>query len=149
MLKGIAKLTWRQRYDLVVTLALAVVVEVGIRVLPLPTLTGLLRVPLQTDARDDEQTEQSLALDSRSRRRLQIISRVMRHWPFDEKCLRRSLVAAVRIRHVNPSLVIGVAIKDGEIKAHAWLRVRGVDLDPIASSFGQLQPLGPVRQESA
>ena len=42
--------------------------------------------------------------------RLDMVARVMRNWPFDATCLRRSLVAGQRLRRLQPELNVGVAM---------------------------------------
>jgi hypothetical protein len=75
---------------------------------------------------------------------------VMAYWPFDEKCLRRSLVCGRRVRAWAPALVIGVAVVGGEVKAHAWLRFDGVDLDPWGSRpYAPLVPIRPTGRAPA
>jgi hypothetical protein len=70
-------------------------------------------------------------------RRARIAALVMRGWPFGDTCLRRALVTGSRLSSLAPELVIGVRGREepGGIDAHAWLRVDGIDLDPIASEF--------------
>jgi hypothetical protein len=70
-------------------------------------------------------------------RRVSIAALVMRAWPFGDTCLRRALVTGSRLSSLAPELVIGVRGRSepGGIDAHAWLRVDGIDLDPIASEY--------------
>lgn len=141
MIKALKGLTVRQWFSLSITVAIGVVVELGLRTLRLPTLTRVLRIRMADDTQHAAATRLQPAegaLSPRARRRLIMVYRVMRHWPWDEKCLRRSLVGAVRIREYQPTLVIGVTIIGDDVKAHAWLRVNGLDLDPAAQDF---QPL--------
>lgn len=124
------------------TLVVAFVVEVGLRTMRLPRLARILGVPLSELADDVRDDTTQLAIPSAAVRRLRISAKVMRHWPFDEKCLRRSLVCGYRIRELNPSLVVGVAIVGNEVKAHAWLTVDGISLDSLGStSFLGLVPV--------
>lgn len=120
-------------------MTLGVVVEIGLRTMRLHTLTRLLRVPL--DHTPSRPNIRATGLTTAAYRRMRITYHVMQHWPFDEKCLRRSLVAACLIRQCEPALVIGVALVDSEVKAHAWLRVKGADLDPAATQFHVLQQI--------
>jgi hypothetical protein len=129
----------------VVTVAVAVVVEVGLRTIRLTTLARLVGAPLADANVETSGASRQLDLPAQAVRRLQLCARILRHWPFDEKCLRRSLVCGWRIRGLDPRLVVGVALVDGEVKAHAWLTVDGVSLDPSGpASFSVLRPVeGP------
>jgi hypothetical protein len=62
--------------------------------------------------------------------------RVVRRWPWGDTCLRRALVIGHRIRSLEPTLVVGVqGDRDGEVRAHAWLRIHGHDLDPESAAY--------------
>jgi hypothetical protein len=120
-------------------IALGIAVEIGLRTMRLHTLTRLLHVRLdQTSSRPNARAD---GLTAAAYRRMCITYRVMQHSPFDEKCLRRSLVAACLIRKCEPALVIGVALAGDGVKAHAWLRVNGADLDPAATQFHVLHAI--------
>jgi len=127
------------------TVAIALAVEVGLRTRPLPRLARRLGVELGSP--DGPVAPGPLSLPPADRRRTLVALAVMRHWPFDEKCLRRSLVIGYRLRHHRPALVVGVAIAGGDVAAHAWLVVDGVRFDPGASGASAdavFLPLGPV-----
>lgn len=142
MLRGLRRLSAAQWRVLINGVGLALVVETGIRLLKLPTLARLLRVPIENDAETAGVTSNlSSVMDRATYERLVITYKLMNRWPFDEKCLRRSLVTAVQIRRVHPVLIIGVAIAGEEVMAHAWLRVGGIDLDPAAREFGPLRTM--------
>jgi hypothetical protein len=128
-----------------VTVAVAVVVEVGLRTTRLPALARRVGAPLAAAATETSRPPGELDLPADTVRRLQIAVRILRHMPFDEKCLRRSLVCGWHLRRLDPELVVGVAVVDGEVKAHAWLTVHGVSLDPSGSaSFAALRPVEPT-----
>ena len=56
--------------------------------------------------------------------------RVVKRWPWDKSCLRRSLLLGWILRHRGPDLMIGARSgSDGQIEAHAWIRLDGVDMD--------------------
>jgi hypothetical protein len=61
----------------------------------------------------------------------------MSRWPFGDTCLRHALVTGNRLAALGPELVIGVrpAATPGGVDAHAWLRIGGVDLDPLAAGY--------------
>jgi Transglutaminase-like superfamily len=130
--------------DVLTTLATAVVIEVGLRSMRLPALARLVHVPLGEEPPAASRTADALQLPPDAVRRLRTSAAIMRHWPFDEKCLRRSLVCGRAIRKLHPRLILGVVVVDNEVKAHAWLSIDGVSLDPwgSASYLGLL----PVRR---
>lgn len=80
-----------------------------------------------------------LALPRWARRRCGLVDAVMRHWPLDRTCLRRSLVVGNRLRTLQPVLRIGVCKTDGTFSAHAWVEAGGTALDPAASQFVALR----------
>jgi hypothetical protein len=52
------------------------------------------------------------------------------------------LTAGWVLRHHGPELRVGVSKSGGEVTAHAWLIVAGINLDPSgAAQFTQLTPL--------
>ena len=84
---------------------------------------------------DEEGPEQTgpVALTDEERRWLHSGDRLMTRWPLDGSCLRRSLVLGWILRRREPELVIGTRLEDDEIKAHAWVRLGAIDLDPDAA----------------
>ncbi len=74
-----------------------------------------------------------VALTDAERRWLHSGNRLMLRWPLDGSCLRRSLVLGWILRRRHPELVIGTRLDDGEIRAHAWVRLGAIDLDPDAA----------------
>lgn len=119
----------------------ATAVEIGLRVLRLPKLARLAGVPLALADAPAVQRAVGDVLPLRLRRELAVVRRVMAHWPWGDTCLRIALVAGHRLRRLSPSLRVGVAIVDGEVRAHAWLEVQGVSLDPSAAQmFSILEP---------
>jgi hypothetical protein len=134
VLRRAARLDGRDWLVAVSTLSAALVVEIGLRTMRLPTLARMVRVPLSAEQPSAAPTTEALDLPPGTIRRLNISARIMQRWPFDEKCLRRSLVCGSVIRASEPQLVVGVALVDGEVKAHAWLTVGGVSLDPSGSA---------------
>jgi hypothetical protein len=129
---------------LVAVIALtALVVEIGLRVLRLPCLARLAGAPLALGDVALSQPPVGDVLSPRLRRELAMVRRVMTRWPWGDTCLRIALVAGHRLRRLSPSLRVGVAIVDGEVRAHAWLEVHGISLDPSAAkTFSILEPSG-------
>jgi hypothetical protein len=123
----------------------ALVVEAGLRLSTLPRLTRLLGIRLAQDCESEQQQDSAFPPDlpvTWIRRRALAVNRVLRHWPFDDTCLRRALVLGQRIRRLDPALLIGVRHDDsGALTAHAWLIVAGVALDPLAAKYAPLRDL--------
>lgn len=109
-------------------------IEWGLHRRPLPTLADGLGVPLVTNGGilATEPFDERLTADER--RSLRAVRRVLRHWPWDDTCLRRALATGYALRHRGPSLRVGVTKTDGVVKAHAWLEIDGRTLDPDAPS---------------
>jgi hypothetical protein len=71
----------------------------------------------------------------RERRWLRNAARVLRRWPLDATCLRRSLLVGWILRRHEPLLVLGVRTDGATIAAHAWIRIGERDLDPEAPAY--------------
>jgi hypothetical protein len=123
--------TWR---DLPVLVPLALAVEVGVRVRPLPSVARLVGCRLR-GASDPAGRTPLTALE---RRRTAAVHILFRHWPFTDRdgaCLRRALVLGWVLRRRDPVVRIGVA-RDAaadELTAHAWLEVQGVSIGADAT----------------
>ncbi|MGC4154999.1 MAG: lasso peptide biosynthesis B2 protein [Propionicimonas sp.] len=116
-------------------LAVAVVVEIGLRVTTLPKLARWLGTPLSVGEQGAVMPRSGpLTLTPHAKRQVRATRRVMRHWPFGDTCLRQALVSGQRLRRLDPALHVGVAKIDGEIRAHAWLTIAGGILDPLAAA---------------
>lgn len=123
--------------ETVVAVFLAVLVEVGLRVLPLPVLADRLGLRLASREVDTDVVD---LLPRWAAVRLRAVKRVMRYWPAGPrgKCLRAALISGQRLRRLNPELVLGVRLEAEGVVAHAWLAVDGRALDPTAGNYGQL-----------
>jgi hypothetical protein len=121
---------------------LALVVEVGLKTLTLPRLSGLLGVPLETGAQRQVEVADPVVVPHWARRRLAATRRALKHWPFGDSCLRLALVGGFLVRRLDPALRIGVAKHEGEIKAHAWLEIGGLSLDPGSVDFAPVESIG-------
>jgi hypothetical protein len=137
-LRGIRSIAPHNRREYLLVLALTAVVEVMLRVMPLPRIARMLGVGFDHRATIAEGTDRP-SLPDWAHRRLRVVGRVLRRWPVDGECLRESLVAGQRLRRLDPVLRIGVAKVDGALTAHAWLEIAGRSLDPRASTY---VPLG-------
>ena len=72
------------------------------------------------------------AASRREARWLRNAARLLRRWPWDRSCLRRSLLVGWILRRHEPELVVGTRHVDGDLRAHAWVRIGTVDLDASA-----------------
>ena len=98
-------------------------VEAGVRLVPLPVLAHRLGVRLSSDAPSEGASE----LTPAQRRQVLAVQQVIRRWHLAPgPCLRESLVIGHLFGAEDPVLKIGVKREDGEVKAHAWLDVRGL-----------------------
>lgn len=132
--------------EIVTAVAVAIVVEIGVRVLALPRLATLVGAPLDTREGGRLHNAPPPRSSARTRRQLRATRRVMRRWPFGDTCLRHALVLGQRLRRLHPVLCVGVAKVGGEVRAHAWLEFDGAALDPtgVAESYQRLEPVRPV-----
>ncbi|HEY0868780.1 MAG TPA: lasso peptide biosynthesis B2 protein, partial [Acidothermaceae bacterium] len=122
----------RELPALLAAAGVAAAVEIGLRTMKLPVLARLSGTPLRDDDGTPLREADRLGLPPRLVVRMRAVRRVMRHWPFGTSCLRLALVSGQRIRSVQPVLRVGV-MKDADgVRAHAWLEVDGVSLDPEA-----------------
>jgi hypothetical protein len=140
----VAEVPW-----LCAALALAVVVEVGLRTTTLPRLARAFRTPLAVDGSEAYADPAVATLLPRwAVLRMHAVRRVLRHWPFGDSCLRQALVCGWLLRRLRPVLQVGVAKVDGEVRAHAWLVVNGAVVDP-RRAVSSYQPLTAVRTGAA
>jgi hypothetical protein len=116
---------------------LLVAVELGIRFMPLPRLCRLLGVTLDLTA--PVGPPQLEPLPWWCRPRLAAIERLLRHWPWDATCLRRSLLQADALRSLRPVMRLGIRAGSKPIVAHAWLEVDGHSLERDVSDLLILQ----------
>lgn len=127
----------------------AAFVEVGLRTTSLPRLAAIVGVPLALEAPEpsgsaaEPTAGAEFVLPPEARRRLAATRRVLRHWPFGDTCLRQALVSGQRLRRLEPLLQVGVAKFEGEVRAHAWLLIRGRILDPLGAAASYL-PLNSI-----
>jgi hypothetical protein len=138
-LKGMRALGWRDRFEVLHIVFLAVVIEAGLHALSVRTLARLLRVDLDLDSQD-------VGVPMKRRppewavRRIVLTRAVLRY--SGQTCLRNSFVVANRLRVLSPRLRIGVN-KDGTgLRAHAWLEIEGEYFDPGATEYKPLHSAG-------
>ncbi|MFZ0874559.1 MAG: lasso peptide biosynthesis B2 protein [Pseudonocardiaceae bacterium] len=123
-------------------LAITFVVEIGLSISTLPRLTKLFGIRLAGEGDDEPTGQEPDVAPEWFRGRSAAVHSVLRHWPFGDTCLRRSLILGQRIRRLDPVLVIGVRHDEhGKLAAHAWLTVGGVALDTLAEQYAPLRGL--------
>lgn len=117
-------------------------IEWMVRRRPLPDLTQTLGVPLLTGTTAPATEPFAERLSDDEQRSVRAVGRVLRHWPWDDTCLRRALATGHALRHRGPSLRVGVSKADGVVRAHAWLEIDGRTLDPQAPTeyLGLVEP---------
>ena len=133
-LRAFLRMGWPDRLQVLGIVATASVVEAGLRTIKLPTLARLLGVTVDFRSGGlarplDEPLPDPL------RRRISLVRTVLAYSPSEPTCLRSSLVCARVLRAVRPTVRIGVARVDGEVKAHAWVELAGRSIDPVAVEF--------------
>ena len=114
--------------------AVLIGIEIGVRTARVDRVASLLQVRFLSGGAllgGDEM----LPVSERDRRWLRNSARLLRRWPLDATCLRRSLLTGWVLRRHAPVLVIGVRSEAGQIAAHAWIRLGECDLDPGASTY--------------
>lgn len=104
---------------------LAMAAELTVRITPLPVLCRWFATPLEA-AGTERATPRPLPRSAE--RSIRCTERVMRRWPVDGHCLRRSLVLGSRLRRLGPQLRMGVRHRDGRTEMHAWLVVHGQEI---------------------
>ena len=112
--------------------ALSILVEAGLKAMSLPRLANLMGVPLALNRSAGVGNIDQLLLSQMERELLDSAWRMLRHRPFKGTCLRRALIGGHILRRHKPTLLIGVAKSDGQVRAHAWVELRGISLDPDA-----------------
>jgi hypothetical protein len=144
--RRLRRLGWRDWWESLVVLGLAVAVELGLRTVRLERLATALGVPIRWDEVPDasnasdasDASPADLSLPAWAARRHAAVERVMDRWPGGGTCLRRCLISGQRLRVLDPCLRVGVARDAGELRAHAWIEIEGASLDP---DVGRFQPL--------
>lgn len=117
------------------TLVLAPLVEIGLRTVGVRRTAGMLKIRLVFEGlpRTTKPGRTEPQLLPRERRRLTVAWRILELGPFDSTCLRRAIVGARLLRTRNHAVRIGVRTTSEGFKAHAWLEIDGISLDPDAS----------------
>lgn len=116
-------------------LAVAVGVEVGLRLLSLPALARLAAVEVDTGTSGGRASVPQHLLGPADAARYRAAQRVLMWWPFGRsgQCLRMALTAGRLLRHREPRVCLGVVRRDSGTGAHAWLVIDGMVFDPAAA----------------
>lgn len=114
---------------------LAPMVELLLRTIAIQRTANLLRIRVRLEGGPGvpDSSHAELRLTDRERRALAIAWRVLDIGPFNSTCLRRSIIGACLMRRRDHAVRIGVLRTADGFKAHAWLEIDGVSLDPDAS----------------
>jgi transglutaminase superfamily protein len=106
-------------------------IEAGLRRrTPVPELAARFGVRLGTEPREAPRIG-AVAMTGRERLDVDAARRLVRRWPAEARCLRRSLLVGHALRRRAPVLRIGVAKEDGKVHAHAWIEVGGLALEGL------------------
>ena len=128
-------------HDLMIATRLAgwaAVIEISLRTTTLSRLSRIVGIRVQVDgAHARPGSTADVKLSPGESRQLDLAGRVLRRGPFNDSCLRRAMLAARVLRGRSHAVRIGVRKVDGVVKAHAWLELDGVSLDPDAVDFYQ------------
>ena len=116
-------------------IVLFVRVELGLRTTDLPTLAARLGLVIG-DAQPVAAPATPAVSGRSAREALAVVTRVSRHWPPGDTCLRRCLVLGALLAPARPVLTLGVQrADDGSIGAHSWLVIGGASIDPMAERY--------------
>lgn len=120
----------RETLALARVLAVLVVVDVGLRLVPADRLARVLGVPLRLSPDDIAPPAAPEVVAAGSGPELAMLRRALRRWPARgaTPCLREALAIGVLLRGSGPRLRLGVTRLDGEVFAHAWVEVAGHSL---------------------
>ncbi len=136
-LRAFLHLGWTDRLDVLRIVAVASVVEIGLRAMNLRALARLLRVSV-----DFHSTEVGAPPDEPLPvvvlHRIRLVRTALAYSPTGPTCLRTSLVCARLLRSFQPTIRIGVARVEGEVKAHALVELAGRSIDPGAAEFAPI-----------
>jgi hypothetical protein len=113
-------------------LALAIWVELALRVMPFARLLERLKRPSSSVAVTGDEFH----------RLLRFVAVAYDVLPFPATCLRQSVVVygLLERRGVPSRVCFGVARRGPALAAHAWIECDGFALDATAAAFGELQP---------
>lgn len=122
--------------NMTVALPVALVVEVGLRLVGLQGVARLASVELDVDGPTYTHIVPSWRLGARDDARYRAAQRVLHWWPFGRsgQCLRMALTAGHLLRHRRPRLRLGIVRGESATTAHAWLVIDGMTFDVAAAA---------------
>ena len=142
------RLSWRFRFETLRATVVVLVIELGLKLVDLPTLAKWMRAPL---AIDDTLLPQirpdALGQLTRSEQGMYwAVHWVLDRWLFDPTCLRGALALGWFLRRRHPSLRLGL-IDDQAAIAHAWIEVEGraFNAQPMITALASGRPLSEGR----
>ncbi len=117
----------RQKLALLRVLTTLGTVEAGLRFLPADRLSRLVGVPLLLSPAEAEPPARATSFGEDRRPELAMLRRVLPYWPgrWGTPCLRQAFTIGILLRRWGPRLRLGVARRDGQVFAHAWVDVAG------------------------
>jgi len=123
-------------------LALAVWVEIAIRVMPFSRVLERM-TPASSPVADEAAVADAAAVANEYRRLLRFVTVAYDVLPLPATCLRRSLVlyALLERRGVSSRLRFGVAKRGPALAAHAWVECDGVARDEGTGRYSELREL--------
>lgn len=122
-------------------------IELGLRTVRLTVLARLCGLEFDPTSPAPVESGGRLATGRLARARLAAAMAVLASGPYDDTCLRRALAIGSILRRRRPRLLVGVTRREGQILAHAWVVVDGVNLDPMVSRA--FVPFGAASSEVA
>jgi len=142
--RAVAAMSWRDMANLVQYTLVAAAIEVGLRTLTLPRLCRFLHITLDASpSAGPIGSPVDIGLSRNEARKLVLAGRLLRRRPFDDTCLRRAMLGAWILRTRDHAIRIGVVKAHGVVRAHSWLELDGISLEPDAvTTFKLLTPLG-------
>jgi hypothetical protein len=136
-----------ERAALLRTLPVLARVEAGLRTSTVPRVAGRLGVTLGTDPSGAPRVA-PVAFTARESVDVDAARRLVRRWPAEARCLRRSLLIGHALRARRPVLRIGVAKHDGDVHAHAWIEIDGAAIEGVEAGV-DFKPLRRARPDPA
>ena len=119
-------------------------IEAGLRTSSVPAVAARLGVTLGTEPSAPPRVA-PVDLSEREAVDVDAARRLVRRWPADARCLRRSLLVGHALRRREPVLRIGVAKHDGRVHAHAWIEIDGAAIEGLEHEV-DFKPLRRARK---
>jgi hypothetical protein len=126
-LRRLLRLPPRDQVAFVRAASAILVARVGLQVLPAHRLARLVGAPLLFSDADAPPPARREAVPVDRRPEMRMLAALLRHRTFPSRspCLLEALSISMLLRRLEPRLRIGVANKDGALRAHAWVEANG------------------------